>query len=365
MKISVWPNRRAVTRARSGGFTILELLIAMTLGLLLMTAVISVFVGSLRTYRTADAMSRIQESARITMEVLRQDIRQAGFFGCRNNLRIEDPPGTGALAPGLIRNTLNSSSTEFDFGAAIEGYRWLGGQWSDLVGGAGALNPAAVTVLTPAPATHSDIIAISRADDAGIVVASHNLPAATIFLDGASDIQQFDVLLVSDCTIGAIFQATGANPGNSAGSVVHNTGTVKVGPGNRTTNLGRTFDPSASVFRMIKHYYYVANSADTGRPGLFRNGEELAEDVERMRATFAVDTNNDQQIDGYLAADAVADWNDVVAVRFELVFSSGDETNVVDSPQTFTFYDGTTYTAPDNRMMQMFTLTVGLRNRLI
>lgn len=354
--LTVWPSR---------GFTLIELMIAMTLGLLLMTAVVSVFVGSLGTYRTADSLSRIQESARITLEVMRQDFRQAGFFGCRNSLQMEaDPLAEGSLPPGRIRNTLNGGNWQFDFGAAIEGYTHGGSAWSNTIAGV-AFNPTSAG-LAPAPAVHSDIVAVSMATDAGIVVTSHpggNPPgSAALQISKPNQVEKFDVLLVSDCNTGAIFQATNVSGGNSPETTLrHQTGNGT--PGNRTTALGQRFT-DANVFTMTKHFYYVANSPDTGRPGLFRDGQELAEDVERMRAYFGVNTDGVPGVDNYLTADAVADWGDVLSVRFELIFSSGDETDVVDAPQTFPLFDGTTYTAPDTRLHQLFTLTVGLRNRL-
>lgn len=348
------------------GFTLVELLIAMTLGLFLVAAVLSVFLGGLNTFRATDSLSRIQENGRIAMEIMRRDIRQAGFWGCRQTLFTEpDPTAEGALNGNMIRNTLNSTSWDFNFGAAVEGYTWTGAGWSNLADGSGtALDPAGLELLDPAPRTDSDIVAISRAQGSGVIVTAHpggNPPgSANIQIDPGSGIEQFDILMVTDCSSAAIFQVSSANP-NTSGSIAHNTGLGV--PGNRTQALGRDFR-GAQIYQMTKSAFYVANSPETGRPGLFHNGEELAENVERLRATFGVDGDTDRRIDDYVTADLVTDWSQVRSVRMELLFSSGPDGNLLEQPASFTFNDGTTFDAPDLRAYQMFTMTVGIRNRL-
>ena len=106
------------------------------------------------------------------------------------------------------------------------------------------------------------------------------------------------LFMVTDCTSAAIMQVTSANP-DASGSVAHNTG---VGiPGNFTRALGRSFT-GADLFEIQKSAWYVANSPATGRPSLFRNGEEVVENVERMRVFFGVDADQDRRIDSYVRA---------------------------------------------------------------
>ena len=92
---------------RQAGLTITELLISVVLGIFLVSGVLSVFLGGLTTFRTNDALARIQESGRFGMELMRRDLRQAGYYGCRQSLEPENPRSEGSLTPGFIRNTLN------------------------------------------------------------------------------------------------------------------------------------------------------------------------------------------------------------------------------------------------------------------
>src|SRR5690242_20585069 len=75
-------------RRSAKGFTLVELMIALTLGLVVVGSVISVMLANKRTYRSNEALSQIQESARTAFELLARDARQAGVNGCDNGARI-------------------------------------------------------------------------------------------------------------------------------------------------------------------------------------------------------------------------------------------------------------------------------------
>lgn len=60
------------------GFSLVELMIALTLGLIVLLAISSIYIGSQQTYRVQDDNARIQEAGRYTLEVIGRNIRQAG-----------------------------------------------------------------------------------------------------------------------------------------------------------------------------------------------------------------------------------------------------------------------------------------------
>ncbi|WP_239287440.1 PilW family protein [Candidatus Nitrotoga sp. 1052] len=60
------------------GFSLVELMIAITLGLIVLLAVGSIYIGSRQTYRVQEDNARIQEAGRYALEVLGRSIRQAG-----------------------------------------------------------------------------------------------------------------------------------------------------------------------------------------------------------------------------------------------------------------------------------------------
>jgi type IV pilus assembly protein PilW len=61
------------------GMSLVELMVAMTIGLLLLIALAYFFLGSRQLNRTHDDVSRMQESGRYALEILGKAIRQAGF----------------------------------------------------------------------------------------------------------------------------------------------------------------------------------------------------------------------------------------------------------------------------------------------
>ena len=61
------------------GLTLVELMIALGLGLLLVAGVGAVYLGSNQTYRVAQEGARIQESGRYALDVIGRSLRQAGY----------------------------------------------------------------------------------------------------------------------------------------------------------------------------------------------------------------------------------------------------------------------------------------------
>jgi len=67
-------------RSQQLGLTLVELMIAMTLGLLILLAVASIYIGSRQTFRMQEENARLQETGRYALEVVGRSIRQAGFW---------------------------------------------------------------------------------------------------------------------------------------------------------------------------------------------------------------------------------------------------------------------------------------------
>ncbi|HEY7886274.1 MAG TPA: prepilin-type N-terminal cleavage/methylation domain-containing protein, partial [Cellvibrionaceae bacterium] len=70
------------------GFSLVELMIAITIGLVLMTGVVQMFLSSKTVFSTQQGISRIQETGRMAMEFMAKDIREAGYQGCMSRMAI-------------------------------------------------------------------------------------------------------------------------------------------------------------------------------------------------------------------------------------------------------------------------------------
>lgn len=75
--------------SESLGFTIIELMVGMTVGLMVLGTLGAVFSPSLITYRNTQALSDIQEGERYALDVLSRNITQAGYAGCDSRAPAE------------------------------------------------------------------------------------------------------------------------------------------------------------------------------------------------------------------------------------------------------------------------------------
>ena len=63
---------------RQAGLTLVEIMVALTLGLIVLLAIGSIYIGSRQTYRVQEDNARLQEAGRYALEVIGRSIRQAG-----------------------------------------------------------------------------------------------------------------------------------------------------------------------------------------------------------------------------------------------------------------------------------------------
>lgn len=79
------------------GFSLIELMIAMLIGLIVLNGVIQLVINSKRTYIDNQAISQIQENARFAVDILSRELRLAGYVGCM-------PINNGELATQALNN---------------------------------------------------------------------------------------------------------------------------------------------------------------------------------------------------------------------------------------------------------------------
>jgi type IV pilus assembly protein PilW len=101
---------------RHRGFSLIELMIAITLGMLAVAAVGSVFIYGSRNYKQDDKVSRMQDELRFAMAQISQDIEMAGFFA-----QVRD------LVNDIDLDTTVNSFTGGDCGPTMDGAATTGG----------------------------------------------------------------------------------------------------------------------------------------------------------------------------------------------------------------------------------------------
>ena len=334
------------------GFTLVEMMVGVALGLFLVAVMGTIYVGSKTTFQSQESTSRIQENGRFAMDVIATDLRMSGFRGCLGQARKTD----------FANNLDTTTSLLYDYSQSVWGSHYNGASWSP-----GLLAPIAAI----GPRSQGDVLVVRHPIGNGWALTAemvNNTDALTVSPTGT--IRQGDILLVADCGGATVTQATNANAG-AAGSIQHQPGAAGVTPGVTTADLGRPFLQDASVWRMQTTIYYLADSVR--RPGqtalwaytapgvnAATQQSELVTGVERMLVRYGVDTNGDEAADQFHTADSVAAWDSVVSARVELLLV-GPEGSVTTSPQPYVF-DGQCTTPTDRRQRTVMSLVAALRN---
>lgn len=351
MKTTNLKSLRFLAIGKCKGFGLIELMIAVTIGLILLGGIGYVYLGSRQTFRTQDDFSRIQENVRYALDQVGVDVRMAGYAGCLNVASI-DPANPAAPPP--IGNIANTSPT-IGLGDAMRGYD--GTSWATM----GAPGTAPANWISG-----TGVFVITRASENGITLTGNTTPTnANVQMTGnPNNFVDGEVLLVSSCLTADTFEATGVS--NSGGMVTiahsnsHNTS-------NNTTNA---YGNDAEVFRMISNIYFIGTNP-AGVPALYRrtldgNAEEMVDNVENIVMRFGVDSDNDYVVNDYVSPSSVTNWRQVMTVRLSMVFRS-NSTNVATQVQPCLVENAAcpspTNTA-DRRLRQVATATIGLRNRL-
>ena|GEM_PF-245035 len=76
-------NRRQESQA--AGFSLVELMIAMTIGLMLISGAMLIFQGNIRSAGLGQAIAGLQSNARFVLDEMSRDVRAAGYYGCASS----------------------------------------------------------------------------------------------------------------------------------------------------------------------------------------------------------------------------------------------------------------------------------------
>jgi len=363
-----------ITQRKLRGFTMVELMVAITISALILGVLTQVYAGAKRSYRVSEALSRMQENGRYALDYLARDIRLAGYSGC-----VSGGTAVNNMANAITGwSPLNTATSPITL-QGIQGYEASIATLTGISGGANTdavliqfLSPSSAKLINPGP------------QNASMQINGNPL-----------NFQQYEILVVTDCSFADIFKATSVS--NSSGTV-----TIAHSNSNNTgNNTSYPYDENAEVMRMQSNVYYIFTNATTGVPSLMRRRlgffassdaaqyctnaassttqgfcvEEIAEGVEDLQILYGVDTNADLSADKFVAASSVAaaDWPKVVSVRVNLLVRSV-ETNV--SPEANTTYPTSqipllngappAITAATSRAFRrVYTDTIVLRNRAL
>ncbi|TAM46093.1 MAG: hypothetical protein EPN55_06425 [Gammaproteobacteria bacterium] len=347
------------------GLSIVELMVALTIGLILLLALTRLFVISRSTYTLEESLARVQESGRFAMEFLAQDIRMAGYAGCSANLsgtqvgNLVDPPASPTTfnPDGLsaYKYTCSSSCS----GALTE---WDPDLPSDYFpSGSSEIQPIA----------GSDVIIIQRADTLSTHLTGNATPSnANIQIinttELAGNISVGDILMVSDCKAADIIKVNSASSGSGKKTVTHIY--------NPTNNkLTHSYGNDAEIMKLISRVYFVGrrSNSTSNPPSLYRreigNGgnlvaQELVEGVNVMRFAYGEDTTGDKVPDIYRNPSSVGNWRKVMSVRVGLLVATTSNVDQEADTRTYDLAGNAAGPYNDKQRRRAFNSTVQVRN---
>ncbi|MGH8279465.1 MAG: PilW family protein [Gammaproteobacteria bacterium] len=359
------------------GLSLIEMMIAMVVGLILVAGVLSIYIGSRHGYGTNSAVGQVQANGRFAMDFIRSAVRQAGYMGC------------AVSSPATISSELNStaSTLPYNFALGVSGFEYTGtAPGSTFTGLAETLSPASgagnwsPTLDSSLPVTGSNYVA--PGSDVLVVRYATDDPAYVTAITGANqfnthggaELGNGNIVVVTNCLSGVVMQLTGATPAVTTNSVTAAVGGAYL-PGNASpANLPSGF-VGAQVVTPTTAVFYVGQGMDKG-PALFEAvpsptnpsvfvDTELVPGVENMQVLYGIDTNGTRTPSQYVTADNVSDWTQVVSVRVALLMQSNIGALSLPPSGSTPNFDllGTTVTVPsDTRLRRVFTSDIYIRN---
>ncbi|MGB1199624.1 MAG: PilW family protein [Thalassotalea sp.] len=304
------------------GFTIIEIFIALAIGLVLFAGVLSIFVGMKTTSVETSAYGELQENGRFALSILSDDLQKADFWG--------DYAGTlsassfsaipGAPTPDCVGEGLNNAT----FPTALGHFRTIWGTTATAAANMGCINDAVIG---------SDILQLKR------VIANPIDPVAT-------PIAANKHYMLTNVNGGQIFTG-GALP---------------------------TVDNSR-LWEYRHHVYYVKKDGTKKVPVLMQGHlnnnmtfDPMIDGIERIRFMYGVDTDDDGIVNAYVSASKMTNeyWDRggnsrIIAVKVYVLARSVNEDRKYNNKNSYQLGD-LKVTMNDHYRRLLFSSTVTLFN---
>jgi len=278
---------------KQAGFSLVELMVGMVLGLMLIAGAVSIYLASKRSYVEVEQVAALTESARFAEQLVGDSLRHAGFFG--------------EVSPISINKDSNLSI--------------VGG---DCDGDAGAhdLSQFVYAVTAPSAPPGTSVSVLDCIDDAmpntDVLVIKH--VASQPYTDGPRDSFDPNDPSQSDGVIDTpdLLQ-------NDKTYVLTNNITGIMFDGNDTVPSKQV--PGGTAWEYQYEVFYIRNAAipQLSRKVLNWTGtamelrtEDIAEGVENLRVSLGYDSNNDGEVDTFKTPTEVSstgNWSEVQSVE--------------------------------------------------
>jgi len=316
-------------RRTQPGFGLIEIMVALLLGVIIMLGVTQVATNNSQTRNELERTGQQIESATYALQLMEDDLVSAGFWGEMGEQTV------GALP-------LVCPATQAELTTAL-GYP---------VQGEGTLCSAVL------PKADTNYIAIRRANSCALNSTGCEAAASNFYLQ------------VNSCFV----------PSNDSAPKPGIDYLINTAPATNLTYKARDCTSTAPQYRFLSRIYFV-NAADrlarTELVGsVYGAATELVDGVELMRLEYGLDTSGDGQADAYTTAPVGVAWANLVMVRISMVVRNLQPSDGFSDEKTYTLADKTYCAQPavgpacditvpaafKNYRRQVYTRTVSLRN---
>ncbi|MEM7083569.1 MAG: PilW family protein [Pseudomonadota bacterium] len=316
--------------SRQHGFNLIELMVAMVIGIFLVAGALRVYTQSQSALIVSEQAARLQENARYALQVIERDVRAADLWGLTNNSRQigdsalpTDPPSVLAAGAGECENNWS-----INIDTAIEG--------------ANNANPYGGTCIP-----NGDYVANT---DVLVIRHAQSTPVDEV------DLRNGVTYVRSTTNSGTLF--TGPNqPTGFATDAVNNELTAI------TYWVSDSSDHDNTVPSLRRSYL----GTDGVNPIIIQ--EEVIPGIEDLQIQYGVDTTNDQSVNMYVDFDDVVDPETILVARIWLRVRAEQIEQGYDEDVTYRYADRTftasaTGNALDTRYRRLLvTKTIEMRNR--
>ncbi len=357
--------RHSTTAFRQQGLTLIELMIALTLGLIAIAALVAVFMSSNLNYRQNEALATVQDNARFALDALSRDLAMAGYWGgvrppdAALNLKVS------AAASGAVAK----ASAAGDCGPATQaaGYYWLFDVGVALVFRNHTPNTPAIDL------AFSCLLPASIQPDTDVLMIRRVSGEAALTVSGTTT--------VGATTANRFYVKTNQNSGSlfRAGSSFSLAGPADCPDSSGVSAVCQPSSAPVQVYAYTPQIYYIRNylrSAGDGIPILCRRYLDdttatpamtedcLAEGVENLQIEWGIGSSD--TVDNYVSNPTPTQLEKARTARIHiLVRASGKNSSGSSDAKTFTLadYSRTYDPATDARVLRRaFTTTVQLKN---
>jgi type IV pilus assembly protein PilW len=390
------------TKRSQRGLSLIELMVALTIGLLLSFGILQIFSASKTAYQLQEGLSRIQENGRFAAQFLQGKLRMAGFMGCGNDMARS---ANGGFINHLARYGGNPLP-ELRFQRPVEGFSFSGeldAGAAPTVGAKGDWTPELPDGLDAKVVKGTDVLILRVFSEDSTPVTRWVGNPNNFTIRDSGFVEEGGIYAVENCGSAHVFEAEtvdGAEveaPGEGANIYRDPSTSPVVAWGFDATNVNYLM-PAGNVLNAEVHRaeylaVYVGLRNDGGgvsTPALYvqhlpasgvvsggdvaTSTDELADGIENMQLRFGLDTDNDSAVDTFETAEEIADgftsqvdlddrWRAVRSVRVGLLVR-GEPRAGVSTTRPYRVTDVTVVPPSDRRMRDVYETTIALRNRI-